>query len=146
MDEYADLCGKRIMSIDFGLRRIGFAVCDEMHITTRPIDTYINDEQIFNKIEQIISSERISAVVIGVPVRNDDKNKKLIDSIYKFAEEIENKFSIKPIYFDEFLSSKKAASTMVEIGMKKSKRAQKGSLDKIAAAIILRDFLNENNL
>ncbi len=136
--------GKRLLSIDFGMRRIGFAVCDEYHIAIRPVTTLFNDENLVLNLKQIIESERVGAVVIGVPVRNDDKNDALIEKINEFALLINTEFNLEVFRHDEFMSSKKASQTLVEIGRKKSKRAIKGELDKIAAAIILKEFISEN--
>ena len=136
--------GKRLLSIDFGMRRIGLAVCDEYHIAIRPVATLLNDENILLNLKQIIESERVGAVVIGVPVRNDDRNDELIAKINEFAEQIITEFGLEIFRHDEFMSSKKASQTLVEIGRKKSKRATKGELDKIAAAIILTEFISEN--
>lgn len=136
--------GKRLLSIDFGLRRIGLAICDEYHIAIRPVATIFNDESLVLNLKQIIESERVGAVVIGVPVRNDDKNDELIANINDFAELINKEFGLEVFRHDEFMSSKKASQTLVEIGRKKSKRASKGELDKIAAAIILQEFISEN--
>lgn len=136
--------GKRILSIDFGLKRIGFAICDEYHIAIRPLTTLLNDDTLLFNLTQIIESERIGAVVIGVPVRNDNKNDELIAKIDELAVLINSKFSLEVFRHDEFMSSKKASQTLVEIGRKKSKRAVKGELDKIAAAIILQEFILEN--
>lgn len=136
--------GKRLLSIDFGLRRIGLAICDEYHIAIRPVATIFNDESLVLNLKQIIESERVGAVVIGVPVRNDDKNDALIEKINEFALLISTEFNLEVLRHDEFMSSKKASQTLIEIGRKKSKRASKGELDKIAAAIILKEFISEN--
>lgn len=135
---------KRILSIDFGLKRIGLAICDEYHIAIRPLITLLNDDTLLLNLSQIIESERVGAVVIGVPVRNDNKNDELISKIDELVEQINIEFGLEIFRHDEFMSSKKASQTLVEIGRKKSKRAVKGELDKIAAAIILQEFISEN--
>lgn len=144
MTIYERIKGKRVLSIDFGLRRIGFAICDEYHIAIRPLTTLLNDATFALNLTQIIESERAGAVVIGVPVRNDNRNDELIAKIDELAERINVEFGLEVFRHDEFMSSKKASQTLVEIGRKKSKRAVKGELDKIAAAIILQEFILEN--
>lgn len=143
-DNMIDTKNKRVLGIDFGLKRVGLAVTDELHISIRPIDTLIYTEPNFwTKFNSIIDAERIGAIVIGVPYRNDDKNNKLIQGIDVFINTVKEKFDIEIIKFDEYMSSKKASMAMIEIGKKKKNRAEKGSLDKVAAAVILRDYLNE---
>lgn len=136
--------GKRILSIDFGLKRIGLAICDEYHIAIRPLTTLLNDATFVLNLTQIIESERVGVAVIGVPVRNDNKNDELIAKIDELAELINKEYGLDVFRHDEFMSSKRASQTLVEIGRKKSKRAVKGELDKIAAAIILQEFISEN--
>lgn len=143
-DNKTDTKNKRILAVDFGLKRVGLAVTDEFHISIRPIDTLLYTENSFwNRFFQIMDAERIGAILIGVPIRNDDKNDKLIREIDVFISKVKEKYSIDIIKYDEFMSSKKASAAMIEIGKKKKNRAEKGSLDKVAAAIILRDYLND---
>ena len=139
----AEINDKRILAIDYGLKRIGLAVCDEFHITTRPITTLQNDEKKLLKLAEIIKSERIGAVVLGVPVRADSKNDVFIAEIKNFGKKISEMFNLQCFYFDEFLSSRRAMASMIENGKGRRKRGKKGETDKVAAAIILRDFLNE---
>lgn len=140
-----EIKGIKLLAIDFGMRRIGIAVCDEFHIVVRPVNTIINDENVKPNLRKIVEEEHVGACVLGLPIRQDDKNDKLIAEIKKFAEMIKAEFSdMKIFFYDEYMTSRKASETMVQIGKKKSKRATKGELDKVAAAIILTDFLAEN--
>ena len=142
--EKADIKGKRVLAIDYGMKRIGIAVCDEFHITTRPVATLQNDEKTLDKLAEIVKSERAGAFVLGVPVRNDSKNDAFIEEIKNFAEKISKLFNLQYYFCDEYLSSRRAMASMVENGKGRRKRGTKGETDKIAAAIILRDFLSEN--
>ncbi len=135
---------KKLLGIDFGLKRVGLAVSDEFHITIRPIDTYLyQEDDFYDKIFNIIEKEKIGVIIIGVPYREDEKVNPLIKEIDLFIDKIKEKINIDIIKYDEFMSSKKATMAMLEIGKKKKDRAIKGNLDKIAAAVILRDYLND---
>lgn len=135
---------KRVLSFDFGMVRIGWAVCDELHITVTPKGVLLsNDDNLWTKIQQIIVAERIGAVVVGVPYRNDGSESVVIMKIKEFMSELKEKTGLDVFDFDESFSSVEASSTMVSIGKKKKKRAEKGSKDMVAAALILRNFLNE---
>jgi len=138
------LKNKRIAAIDYGTKRIGIAVCDELHISCNPIKTIdIEKENLKDELSQIIIKERISAVVIGLPISYDDTENTLITKIKSFAEFIKKEFSFDIYYIDESYSSKNASDYMVEYGIKKSNRVKKGTIDKFAAVIILQRFLQE---
>jgi putative holliday junction resolvase len=136
--------GIRLAAIDYGKKRIGFAVCDQFHITVSPRKVFDNSlENIMDDIISEIKLENVGAVVIGVPYRLDNNVTDLINEIENFANQIELKAGLPVIRFDESFSTHRSVSAMLEIGKKKKKRAEKGYKDKIAAAIILRDFLEE---
>lgn len=142
MDTREKLKNKRIAAIDYGKRRIGIAVCDIMHITVTPkitIDSSINDK--YEAILKFINEESVDALVVGIPLRDDDKNKEFIDEIRDFIQVIQDKSGLDVYEQDESYSSIEALDTMIEIGYGKKKRRHKENKDKIAAAIILRHFL-----
>jgi putative Holliday junction resolvase len=137
-----ELKNKRIAAIDYGKRRIGIAVCDILHITVTPkllIDT--KTENKFDRIIKFIEDESVDALVVGIPVRDDDKNKDFIDEIKNFIEKLKELTGINVYEQDESYSTIEAVNTMLSIGYGKKKRREKGNKDKIAAAIILRSFL-----
>jgi len=136
------LKNKRIAAIDYGKRRIGLAVCDIMHITVTPkltIDSSITDK--YEEIIKFINEESVDALVVGIPLRDDDKNKEFIDEIRDFIQVIQDKSGLVVYEQDESYSSIEALDTMIDIGYVKKKRRHKENKDKIAAAIILRHFL-----
>lgn len=137
--------GRRIGAIDYGRRRIGFAISDELHITITPKEVFYTDDVSFRqKLYAQIRNFNLGALVIGLPLRLDEQETELIGEIKEFAESLRNSLNI-PVYFqDESFSSKYATDTMIAIGKKKKQRSKKEEKDKIAACIILRDFINEN--
>ena len=145
MNKYG-LKGKRLAAIDFGLKRVGYAVCDELHITVTPKRFFMYDAKDFwEQLIRELKRDHIDAIVVGVPYRSNGKTNEVLENIDDFIKKLELKSNLPVIKFDESLSSVRATETMVEIGMKKKTRRKKGTSDKIAAAIILRDFLNELN-
>ena len=131
------LKNKRILAIDYGRRRIGLAVCDIMHITVTPkltIDTQKTGK--FDAISDFINKENIDAVVVGIPYRNDDKNRDFIEEIKNFIEKLKEITGLDVYEQDEAFSSRDALDTMINIGYGKKKRREKSNKDKIAAAII----------
>ncbi len=135
--------GKRIAGIDYGLKRVGFAVCDELHITTSPRKFYINDDTFLSKLINDLKFENACACVVGVPITYDGNKTKFQEIIESFIEELKLKSHLPVFTYDESYSSKQAVGKMVESGKRKTARSRKGETDKVAAALILRDFLNE---
>lgn len=142
--EYNHLKGKRIGAIDYGMKRVGFAVCDELHITSNPKKVLDPTKDSFWKeLTDIIQLERVAALIVGVPWRLDNKETDVIDKINEFITELKNITGLEIITRDESFTTKRAVETLINIGKKKKKRSEKGMHDKIAAAIILNDFLRE---
>lgn len=137
-----ELYNKKIAAIDYGKRRIGLAVCDFMHITITPkmtIDTSVVDK--YEAILKFIKDESVDVLVVGIPVREDDKNMDFINEIREFIDKLKELTGLEVYEQDESFSSIEALNTMINIGYGKKKRRQKENKDKIAAAIILQHFL-----
>jgi putative Holliday junction resolvase len=141
------LKGKRIGAIDYGLKRVGFAVCDEMHILASPRGFFANNteqpEKLWSELVVAVERERLGAVVVGVPYRLDGAQTPVIEAIERFVEEAKRRLALPVFTIDESFSSRNAVRTMVSSGVKKKQRAAKGRTDAVAAALILRDFLEE---
>lgn len=137
------LHGKRIMALDYGERRTGVAVCDELHIvvSSRPV-IETNDTLIDNLVRQI-ESDRIQAVIVGVPEYHDGRITPIIEKILMFVQELRQRQPLPVITYDEAFSTRDARSVMIASGMKKKKRQTKGVKDQVAAAVILQRVLDE---
>lgn len=136
--------GQRIGAIDYGRKRVGFAVCDEFHITITPKKYFLMESQAFwEELHQIIVESRCAVLLVGMPYRLDEKETDIMKEVDIFINQLKELTGLIVIPFDESFSSKRAIDTMIKIGTKQKKRRQKGETDKIAAAIILRDFLDE---
>lgn len=142
--ENLNLKGIRIGAIDYGKKRVGFAVCDELHITVTPKEVFDRtSDNFFDVLQSSIHKEKVGLLIVGVPYRLDNKETELIREIMEFIKELKSKTGIEVLTFDESFSTHRSVNIMLEIGKKKKRRAMKGNKDMIAAAIILRDFLEE---
>jgi len=141
--ELASLRGKRLCALDVGMKRIGVAVCDELHIvvSTRPIIE--NTPTAIEELQQRCAADRIDALIIGVPRLHDDRVTPIIEAIQQFIERVRQAVSLPVYEADEAFSTKEARSIMVSSGVKKKKRQTTGVKDQMAAAVILRDVLEE---
>ena len=143
--EKYNIKGKKLVAIDYGLKRVGFAKCDQFHITTTPICTFQKESPDFwDLLMNAIDKEEVGAIIVGVPYGYEEKKSNISKYVFKFIEELKKRTDLKIIPFDESFSSYEAMETMIKIGKRKKKRSAKDTKDMIAAAIILRSFLQEN--
>jgi putative holliday junction resolvase len=143
--EYIGLKGKRLVGIDYGLKRVGMAVCDELHITVTPKRTFHRqDKDFWDQIIKAIDSERAGAAIVGVPYGYEESKSNIAKDVMVFIESLKKRTELKIIPYDESFSSYEAMDTMLSIGKKKKQRAVKETKDMIAAAVILRNYLREN--
>ena len=129
----------RYLAIDYGLKRIGLAVCDPSEIISSPLTVIKNSDKLINEIAKIIDSENVEAVVIGLPLNMDGSVGPQAEITQKFAQQLEKAVEI-PIHFqDERLSTFEAEQKLNAADIKKTR----APIDAIAAAQILEDFLQQ---
>ena len=132
----------RIMGIDFGEKRIGIALSDPLLIFAYPFTTLQNDLTFMNNLSKIIREKNIAKVILGLPSSKFKSSAELSKKVQKLKLEIEFKFKIEVILWDEEYTSAIAKTRVIESVTKKSKRKNKDLLDKHSAAIILQEYLD----
>lgn len=137
---------KRIMGIDYGDKRIGIAITDPLCIFVYPLTTLNNDDKLLENIEKIIKEYCVETIVIGYPYKEDGSKWQVTENIEKFYDEMKRKFNLTIEFYDERYSSELAKNRVVQSVTKRSKRREKGVIDRNAAAIILEDYLKEKNI
>lgn len=137
------LKGKRLLALDIGKKRIGIAVCDKFHVTTTPYATIENSESALQYILDLIAKEHIEAVVLGLPKEEQGQHNAIVKEIRRFESALNQASSFDVYLHDESFSSKQAVQQLIASGRSKSHRKDKATIDKTAAAIILRSFLDE---
>ncbi|MCX8481371.1 MAG: Holliday junction resolvase RuvX, partial [Sediminibacterium sp.] len=109
----------RIISIDFGIKRTGIAVTNEMQTIAFPLET-IPTQQVILFLQTYIAKENVSKIIIGYPVDISNKPTDATPFVEKFIHQLNNKFPHLPIQkVDEKYSSKNALKEMVTMGMRK---------------------------
>ena len=134
----------RVLGLDYGEKRIGVAICDELGMTARGIAT-ISRKYWKRDIEQISGLVReydVEKIVIGYPVRLDGTEGIQCEKVNRFIDVLEGGVSVPVVKWNEALSTKEAESLLIEADMNRRKR--RGVVDKLAAAIILQDYLDHN--
>ena len=132
----------RILAIDFGIKRTGIAVTDEMQMIAFGLTT-IPSETAINFLKDYFSKEIVSIVIIGEPKQMDGTPSQSADLINNFVVKFQETFpEILVERVDERFTSKMAFQTMIDSGLNKKQRQNKALVDEIAATIILQDYLH----
>ena len=131
----------RILALDYGTRRTGIAVTDELQIIASGLTT-VPTEELLSFLAKYFSEETVELVLVGEPKQKDGTHSAVEEEIQKFLKEFETQFpEIKVNRVDERFSSKMAFQTMIDSGLKKKQRRDKALIDEISATIILQDYL-----
>ena len=131
----------RILAIDFGRKRTGLAVTDILRISANPLLT-IETKELMNWLKDYFAKEQVDEVVIGHQTQMNGEESESMNYIRPFLGNFKKQFPNKPItMYDERFTSVLAHRAMLAGGMKKKDRQDKAVVDKIAACIILEDYL-----
>lgn len=131
----------RILAIDYGSKRTGLAVTDVLRITANPLLT-IDTKDLMNWLKEYFAHEPVDEIIIGYPTQINGQESESMNYIRPFIGNFKKQFPDKPItMYDERFTSVLAHRAMLAGGMKKKDRQNKAVVDKIAATIILEDYL-----
>ncbi|WP_293893973.1 Holliday junction resolvase RuvX [Flavobacterium sp.] len=131
----------RILAIDYGIKRTGIAVTDELQIIASGLTTVASENSIAFLKEYFLKEEVIK-VLIGEPKQMNGEPSESTPIIEKFVTDFKTHFpEMKIVRVDERFTSKIAFQTMIDSGLKKKQRQNKGLIDEIAATILLQDYL-----
>lgn len=131
----------RILAIDYGQKRTGIAVTDELQIIASGLTT-VDTKELFSFLKDYISTEQVELFLVGEPKQKDGTVSQSEELIKPFLKQLESRFPIIPIKrIDERFTSKIAFQTMLDSGLKKKQRQNKALVDEISATIILQSYL-----
>lgn len=136
----------RILAIDFGKKRCGIAVTDELQIIASGLTT-VNTPDIIPFLKKYFSQEKVEKVIIGDPKQKDGNPSEGAVFVDSFVNDFIKLFPELPIErVDERYTSKMAFQSMIDSGMSKKKRQNKALIDEIAATLILQEYLNRKKI
>lgn len=131
----------RILAIDYGLKRTGIAVTDPLKIIATALTT-IESPKLINFLKDYFKKEEVELIVIGEPKNWDESDTHATPLVKKVVEKLKKEFPEKPIKLvDERYTSKMASAALIDMGLKKKQRQDKSLVDKVAATIILQEYL-----
>ncbi len=128
--------------MDYGQKRTGIAVTDPLQLIASGLTTVATDE-LLEFLGNYLAQEEVERFVIGQPRRMDNTFSDVETDILAFIRKLQQRFPGIPVSRqDERFSSKMAVHAMVEGGMKKKKRKDKATVDKVSATLILQSYLS----
>ena len=131
------------MAIDYGLKRVGVAVTDPLKMIANPLDT-IESKKIIDFIKSYSEKEEVERIIVGMPKNLQNQDTDATALVTKFITKLKEVVNIPIETIDERFTSKMAFQSMIDSGMKKKDRQNKGTIDKVSATIILQDYLESN--
>ena len=145
-----------ILAIDYGRKRLGLALSDELGVTSRPfaIWTRINRRRDLARLRELVRQQAVRRIVIGLPLHLDGTNSEMSEEAKGFAGRVEKALGIPVEMMDErltsweaeqTLSTKKSAASSRRGHEQRVGRQRQTSIDDVAAAVILRDYLNRTS-
>ena len=134
----------RIMGLDYGAETVGVAISDELLMTAQPLETIRRERetklrQTLARIEALMEEYEVGKVVIGLPKKLNNEEGDRCDKTREFAAMVERRSGLEVILWDERLTTVSADAVLAEGGVAKKNR--KEYIDKVAASLILKGYL-----
>lgn len=130
------------MGIDYGTKRTGIAVTDPLQIIASGLTT-VPTHELFEFIAKYLKEEEVEAIVVGEPLHPDGNPAQIADQVKGFVNKLRKQYpDIQVFMQDERYTSNMAKQIILQSGANRKKRQDKSLVDKVSAAIILEDFLN----
>lgn len=139
-----ELCAMpRVLAIDHGLKRTGLAVTDTLQIIASALDT-VETRELMAYLKKYVAKEAVEGFVVGLPVNLNGTDTDATATVRAFINELKAQFPqhwVEPT--DERFTSRMAQQTMLESGISKKARRDKGTVDRISATILLQGWLEQ---
>jgi len=133
----------RILALDYGTKRTGIAITDDLQIIASGLTT-VETKNIFSFLMQYLKTENVELFVVGEPKQMNNTESESEQFIKLFVEKLKTTFPKIPVKrVDERFTSKMAFQSMIDSGLKKKQRQNKGLIDEISATIILQTYLEQ---
>jgi putative Holliday junction resolvase len=132
---------RRVLAVDYGRRRIGLALSDELGLIARPLATLVrvNRQNDLRRLREACRTHGVTHIIVGHPLHMTGEAGEMANEAARFAARLEKEIGIGVELVDERLTSWEAEQALAET--KSSARRRRKSLDDVAAAVLLRDYL-----
>ena len=132
----------RILALDYGTRRVGVAISDELEMIATPLG-YLDAQprgKLLDQIAQLVAERGVGLVVVGMPRNMDGSYGPAAEQVREFVEMLEKRLSVPVKTWDERLTTAQAEKLLLQADVSRKKRKKK--VDQIAAAILLQSYLD----
>lgn len=129
----------RYLGVDYGTKRVGLALSDSLGLTARPLEVVPRAEVVDHVIE-LVDREAVGVLVVGLPTGLSGDEGASAEQARELGAELAVATGVPVEYVDERFTSRMAEAALLESGMKR--RDRKETVDKVAAAIFLQDYLD----
>ncbi len=131
----------RYLAIDYGTKRTGLAICDSGETIASPLTVIQGQKELLKKIAEVVETEKVEAVVLGLPLNMTGSESSQTKLVLKFAGQLKDHLHIPVHLQDERLSSFSAEEKLASANFTREKMRKR--LDAVAAAEILEAFLEQ---
>ncbi|HSF69458.1 MAG TPA: Holliday junction resolvase RuvX [Nitrospira sp.] len=135
------MTGSRILALDYGTKRVGVALSDELGWTAQPLETFERRTLDWDvaHVASLVQNNDVREVVLGFPLQLDGREGPAIQAMRTFAAHLERGLPVPLVLWDERLTTKAAEDLLIAADVSRKKR--KGAVDRVAAAILLQSYL-----
>lgn len=131
----------RLLSIDYGKKRTGLAVSDPLQIIANGLTT-VETPKLFDYLADYLRKEEVERIIVGLPKQMNNEPSENMKRVEPFVNRLRKLYPGIPVeYYDERFTSKMAQQTMIDAGLKKKDRQNKGMVDEISATILLQGYM-----
>lgn len=133
----------RILAVDWGERRVGVAISDELQTLARPLPTLIVDSwrETARALEALVAEYGVETVVVGNPMHMNGEEGASTRKVRRLVDALQERLpGVRFVFWDERLSSRQAEEILR--ARKERVRGNRGRLDQIAAAVLLQSYLD----
>jgi putative Holliday junction resolvase len=131
----------RSLGIDYGTKRVGLALSDTLGLTASPL-AVVPRSSVVDEVVRLVKEQDVGTIVVGLPTGLGGDEGMSAAEARELADELAEATGIEVILRDERYTSRMAESALLQSGMRRRKRRER--VDKVAAAIILQDYLDSN--
>jgi putative holliday junction resolvase len=132
----------RTLAIDYGERRLGLALSDEMGIIASGIGTIANDSDTLLRVAALTEERSVQRIIVGLPLTLAGERGASVAMVEAFVEALQKLTPLPVELVDERFTSSLAVQTIRDMGVNRKKRREKGKVDEIAAVILLQGYLD----
>ena len=139
----------RILAVDYGERRVGLALSDEMGLIATGLETldrrkHRSDDDLANEIARLAEEHSVEKIVVGLPLNMDGSSGESAARVISFAESLSRASRARVVTWDERLTTAAALRVSRDLELPRKKRRDRKEIDRLAAVILLQNYLTYN--